>query len=182
MCRNVASVDLTSRWQPMTTRIVPHMLRRASDHDGTIRWSTCHSFQRVVLASCQQAHMNHHQCVGLMHAETTCVVKTDSVAQQTRCVRRPRQPMHGTQPADKTTRPMYRDVASESLTDRCQPMVTRIHFLFLVLVSGASGFRCHIHLRRLLTTMGQSDGHSDETFQKWSWRTTNRPRWTISDV
>ena len=26
--------------------------------------------------------MDHHQCVGLMDAETTCVVKTDSVAQQ----------------------------------------------------------------------------------------------------
>ena len=40
--------------------------------------------KRVVIASCQQAHMNHHQRVELMHIETICMVKTDSVAQQTR--------------------------------------------------------------------------------------------------
>ena len=60
------------------------MLERASDYDGTIRWSACHNFPRVVLASRQQAHMDHHRSVGLMHAGTTCVVKADSVAQQAR--------------------------------------------------------------------------------------------------
>ena len=35
--QSIASVDLTSRWQPMATRMAPHMLDRASDHDGTIR-------------------------------------------------------------------------------------------------------------------------------------------------
>ena len=66
----------------MAIRTVAHMLERASGHDGTIRWSICHNFSRVVLASRQQTHTDHHQCVGPMHAETTYVVKTNNVAKQ----------------------------------------------------------------------------------------------------
>ncbi len=37
-CRDVAPMDLTDRCRPTAIRVVPHMLERPTDHDGTIRW------------------------------------------------------------------------------------------------------------------------------------------------
>ncbi len=131
-CRNVVSMDLTSQWQPMATRLLPHMLERASDHDGTIRWSACHNFSRVVLVGRRQAQMDHRRCVRPMYAGTTCVVKTTNVAQQakTRKTANTASAWDTAYGQGGTTntwapRPTCRDVASTNLTDRCWPMAAR---------------------------------------------------------
>ncbi len=66
--QDVASVNLTDQYQLTAAGMVPHILIWPSDHDGAINWLICHNFSNVVLADRLQPHMDHLQCIRLMHA------------------------------------------------------------------------------------------------------------------
>ncbi len=69
ICGGVASVDLRDWYWPTDARMVPHMLVRAADGDGTLRWPLRRNFSNVVLVDRLQAHMSHLQRKRLTHAK-----------------------------------------------------------------------------------------------------------------
>ena len=59
---------------PMVVRMALYMPERAADHDGTIKWLLQQNFSKVVLADRLEPHMDHLQCIRLMHVKTICKI------------------------------------------------------------------------------------------------------------
>ena len=65
------------RPQPTSARMVLHMQMWAADHDGTIRWSTCNNFSKIVLAGiCYRIRMKERLSCKRIH---TCDAKIASL-------------------------------------------------------------------------------------------------------
>ena len=71
----LAPMDLTDWYQPTDTRMVSHMSKRPTEHNGTIRWPPQRNFSKVVLMDRLGPHVHRHPCVGLIHAKTFCMAK-----------------------------------------------------------------------------------------------------------
>ena len=72
--QDVASIDLGNQCRATAARMVPHMLVRAADCDGTIRWLLRRNFPKVVLVDRLPAQMGHLQRTRLMHAKLIYMV------------------------------------------------------------------------------------------------------------